>query len=273
MSLVHLARETLAIIDRGKYVAPSGRTVELRAAIDAAFHGTLILRPGELATGPASSMGRAPTIEVTGEKTATAGRRLVEVEGLERVAILNFASARNPGGGFLGGAKAQEEDLARCSALHPCLEAQTAYYEANRASVSCLYTDHLIYSPAVPFFRDDELALLEQPFLLSVITAPAPNAEAELQRRPGAGSEIEETLRRRARIVLRAAARFQHRVLVLGAWGCGAFGNDPEIAASAFADALDETRGSFDRVVFAVWERIGDGPNLRAFRGRFGPRP
>jgi uncharacterized protein (TIGR02452 family) len=269
MSLVHLARETLAIIDRGKYVAPSGRTVELSAAIDAAFHGTLVLRPGEL-TAPASSTGRPPTIEVTSEKTATAGRRLVEVEGIERVVILNFASARNPGGGFLGGAKAQEEDLARCSALYPCLEAQTVYYEANRASETLLYTDHLIYSPGVPFFRDDDLALLERPVLLSVITAPAPNAGAELERRPHNGPAIEETLRRRARLVLRAAARFEHRVLVLGAWGCGAFGNDPVIAASAFAEALAEARGLFDRVVFAVWERGGDGPNLRAFRDRFG---
>src|SRR5262249_60941792 len=106
---------------------------------------------------------------------ADAARRLYEDEGEQNAVALNFASARNPGGGFLGGAKAQEEDLARRSALYACLLTQRPYYDANRAERSLLYTDHIIYSPSVPFFRDRALDLVESPFCASIITAPAPN--------------------------------------------------------------------------------------------------
>jgi uncharacterized protein (TIGR02452 family) len=186
------------------------------------------------------------------------------------VLALNFASAKNPGGGFLGGAKAQEEDLARCSALYPCLLAQPDYYTVNRAEPSLLYTDHLIYSPEVPFFRDEGLELLERPFQPSILTAPAPNAGEALRREPDLRPRIREVLQARALKVLQVAAHHGHRTLVLGAWGCGAFRNDPHEAAEAFALALAALPGAFERVVFAVYERKGEGPNLRAFRERFG---
>src|SRR4029079_8799885 len=107
----------------------------------------------------ASSITLKPTsapraaIEVTDETTQIAARRLVESEGVTDLVLLNFASARNAGGGFINGAKAQEEDLCRCSGLYPCLMSQPGYYEANRNNRSAIYTDHLIYSPQVPLFR------------------------------------------------------------------------------------------------------------------------
>jgi uncharacterized protein (TIGR02452 family) len=182
MSLTGVAQETLAIVERGNYTAPSGQTVDVRAAVDAAVRGTVLYRPGSL-DGPAAPRGvtdgAPPRIEVTSETTTEAARRLVVVEREAHVVALNFASARSPGGGFLGGAKAQEEDLARGSALYACQLPQRAYYDANRACDSMLYTDHLIYSPDVPFFRDDRNGLLEAPFLVSIITAPRPR-----RRRP-----------------------------------------------------------------------------------------
>lgn len=272
------AKGTLEVIARGGYLAPSGKTVELRAAIDAAVRGTVLHRPDELdalvATLPAALPARAPApsprYEVTGETTAEAGRRLAQTEGVARVVALNFASAKNPGGGFLGGAKAQEEDLARCSALYPCLCAQPDYYSANRAYGSVLYTDHIIYSPDVPFFRDERLELLEEPFALSMITAPAPNAAAAAQQGLRIADEIRATLARRARKVLAVAAAHDHRCLVLGAWGCGVFGNDAVEVAHAFAAALadERLRGAFERVVFAVYDR-GD-EKRRAFERQFG---
>jgi uncharacterized protein (TIGR02452 family) len=77
-------------------------------------------------------------------------------------------------------------------------------------------------------------------------------------------------LHSRALKVLRIAAQRGYRTLVLGAWGCGAFRNEPRDAVDAFSAALDALPGAFERVVFAVYERKGDGPNLRAFRERFG---
>src|SRR5262249_37135212 len=129
-----------------------------------------------LARSRASAGAARATIEVTGETTAQAARRLIQRDGVARVAALNFASAKNPGGGFLGGAKAQEEDLARASALYACLITQRAYSDWTRACGSMIYPDHIISSPGVPFFRDDRLDLLEDPFVCSILTAPAPNA-------------------------------------------------------------------------------------------------
>jgi len=278
MSLAGVGKQTVEIIERQSYVAPSGRTVDLSGLIDRAVEDTVLYRP-EALEALTSSLGprTAPParVEVTGETTAMAARRLFEREGEPRVVALNFASAKNPGGGFLGGAKAQEEDLARCSALYACLIAQPAYYAANRASGSMLYTDHVIHSPGVPFFRDEDLDLLESPFVASIITAPAPNA-GEAGRR-GEGGGVRAALHARAGKVLAVAAEHGHRVLVLGAWGCGVFRNDPREVAAAFAHWLEHEsfRGAFDRVIFAVYDRGKDAPNLRAFQERFGagPRP
>lgn len=275
MSLKGIAQETLGVVERGGYVAPSGRSVVVRDEVERAIQGTVLYRPGDFAGLPRKEAlaGRGrPYIEVTTEKTGAASRRLVETEGVSGVVALNFASAKNPGGGFLGGAKAQEEDLARCSALYPCLVTQREYYDVNRAERSPLYTDHVIYSPEVPFFRDERLELLERPFTVSIITAPAPapNAGAARRNAPAAVPLLREVLHARALKVLQVAAHHGHRTLVLGAWGCGAFCNEPRDAAEAFARALDALPGVFERVVFAVWERGEEKPNQRAFRERFG---
>lgn len=270
-----LASQTLEICRAGQYAAPSGAIVSISSALRAALEGTRLVEPG--AVLPSVARGGAPRIEVTHETTSAAGRRLA---GQNAVA-LNFASARNVGGGFLNGAKAQEEDLCRCSGLFPCLETQPRYYQANRAADGCLYTDHAIYSPKVPFFRDDRLNLLETPYTLSVITSPAPNAR-ELDLASGAltrggddvRERIRETFHRRALQVLQLAAHFGHRTVILGAWGCGAFRNDPHDAADAFAAALEATQGAFDLVTFAVFERQKDlsrSKNFSVFQKRFDP--
>lgn len=278
MKLAGVAQETLAIVGRGSYEAPSGKTVDIGHLVDAAVKGTRLYRPGSLdAWEPASAREAPPRIEVTAETTAEAARRLAQAEGITKVAVLNFASAKNPGGGFMRGAKAQEEDLARCSALYTCQLTQPAFYDANRATSSMLYTDHLIYSPDVPFFRDDRMALLEKPFMVSVITSPAPNAGEALRREGGARPRIQATLERRAAMVLAAAAANNNTTLVLGAWGCGVFKNEPSTVADVFARSLENPRfaRAFDRIVFAIYDRSEAKSALRAFEQRFsagGPR-
>ncbi|MDP2343545.1 MAG: TIGR02452 family protein [Deltaproteobacteria bacterium] len=83
-------------------------------------------------------------------------------------------------------------------ALYSCQLTQRGYCDANRATDSMLYTDHLIWSPDVPFFRGERLELLDQPFFTSVVTSPAPNAGEALRRKVAAGPEIRATLERRA---------------------------------------------------------------------------
>lgn len=277
MSLKGVAQQTLGIIERGGYEAADGSFVALDQAIAAAVAGTTVVRPHELEALLADRLPRtgtdtAPRIEVTGELTQEAARRLSQDEGCEDLVLLNFASAKNAGGGFINGAKAQEEDLARASALYPCLLNAREYYTANRACEHIVYTDHMIWSPRVPFFRVHARELLPRPFLASVITAPAPNAGALERPWPAQlrGTTYEDALRRRAGMVLALAEHHQHRVLLLGAWGCGVFRNDPTQVADAFGRWLEHPRfaGAFERVVFAVWDR--KGVNTAAFERRFG---
>ncbi|MFC6592070.1 TIGR02452 family protein [Deinococcus lacus] len=208
--------------------------------------------------------------EVTPETTFSAARRLRA--GAEAVAALNFASAKNPGGGFLGGAQAQEEDLCRHSALYASLTTPQAasYYAQNRQSGTALYTHHLIYSPAVPIFRDELGKLLETPVTVNVITAPAPNAGAVAQNSPAQLPQVRPTLRERAARVLGAAALTGQTHLVLGAWGCGVFRNDPAEVARIFRELLDgEARGVFGKVTFAIYDRSKDKATLGAFEAAF----
>jgi uncharacterized protein (TIGR02452 family) len=266
-----LAQETLAIVGRGHYTLPSGARVELGPQIEEAVSGTRLYTPRDLEALVVPATPAVPRrIEVTPEGTVGAARRLA-LEAGGPVMALNFASARNPGGGFLSGAKAQEEDLARCSALYTCQLTQRAYYDANRREESKIYTNHLIYSPAVPFFRDERLDLLPAPFLASVITSPAPNAGEEHRRKKNAGPRIRDALRERAGHVLSVAAAHGQRRLVLGAWGCGVFRNDPNEVADAFGQWLEAPlfAGAFDHVVFAILDRSRDKANLRPFQARF----
>jgi len=273
MSLRGIADQTLSISDSGFYEV-CGRRVDIGVTQRAAIAGTRLYRPDELKeleAGPGREERFTETaIHVSSEKTQEAARRLVQIEGAEDLLILSFASARNVGGGFRRGAKAQEEDLAKCSGLYRCLETQPIYYETNRIEESLLYTDHMIYSPQVPWFRLQNRDLLNKPYIASVITAPAPNAGEHLRRNPDGQTDVTQTLQRRAGYVLALAEATQHTSLLLGAWGCGVFRNDPMMVADAFISLLESERfqGSFRRVDFAVWDSTKQQATLQAFQDR-----
>ncbi|MDB6078795.1 MAG: hypothetical protein JWO82_2542 [Akkermansiaceae bacterium] len=263
------------IIDRGRYANDAGEDVDFLADQALAVANTLLYTPDDadrlLLPAENRSASSDLRFEVTAETTQAAARRLVQEEGCHDPVLLNYASARNPGGGFTNGAKAQEEDLCRCSGLYPCLLTQSQYYQANRAQDSLFYTDHLIYSPRVPWFRTKSRELLDQVFLASVITAPAPNAGQIFLHEQGGWADIETSLRHRAALVLAIAREHNHRTLLLGAWGCGVFRNQPETVARVFHDLLqhDQFAGCFDRVVFAVYDRSKDQGTFKAFRNEF----
>jgi uncharacterized protein (TIGR02452 family) len=267
-----IAQQTVEILDRGSYVTPSGRTVDLAARLARAVDGTRVHRPAELAallSRLPPSPGLPTRIEVTDETTLAAARRLADQAG-DEVACLNFASAKNPGGGFLNGAHAQEEGLARSSGLYASLRAGREFYDFHRAQGDLLYSDHMIYSPGVPVFRDDSGALLEEPYDVAFLTSAAPNRGA--LRDPAAADRIPGVLAERAAKVLAAAHANGHRRLVLGAWGCGVFRNDPAEVAGAFAGLLHgdgRFAGRFAHVTFAVYDTAPGAPRLDAFRRTF----
>ena len=144
------------------------------------------------------------------------------------------------------GARAQEEVLCRSSALYATLSGDPMY-AAHNARPLPDSTDWAILSPDVPVFREDGGAALPAPWPLSILTCAAPYA-------PGVGKPLAaDLLQARIHRVLAIARAFEYPALVLGAWGCGAFGNDPVRTARDFHTALAcEFAGAFTQVVFAI---------------------
>jgi uncharacterized protein (TIGR02452 family) len=261
-----LGQETLQILHEGTYIAPFGRTVDLRAAIALAKASTRTYPPEQEVSLPAKKQ-HTTKITVTNETTLAAASRLAAGK---RPVALNFASARHPGGGFLSGARAQEESLARASALYTCLEGNPMYawHEAHR---NPFYTDYAIYAPDIPAFREDSGALLEEPYLCAFITCPAVNARAALERDSSCQPAIRRAMAQRIERVLAIAAAHSHEHLILGAWGCGVFGNDPHEMAMLFHAALSGPyHGVFAGVVFAVLDSSPSRTVIGPFEQVFG---
>lgn len=274
-SLREIAEQNEAIIRAGHYDSRVGRTVRLSAMVAAARDGTVSYTAAALdeLLATAEPGNRATVVEVTDESSMGAARRLRD-EGATDIAVLNFASAHKPGGGYLSGARAQEEDLCRVSALFTTLRMSPEFYMAHRSDPGRAYSHRVIYSPDVPVFRGEDYWLLEEPYQVSFLTCAAPDAGA-IAREHGDISGIPWVLSERAARVLAVAARHGRRTLVLGAWGCGVFRNDPVQVAAAFRDSLmhpGRFSGVFDRVTFAILDRAPGQPNLTAFRDAFTPR-
>jgi uncharacterized protein (TIGR02452 family) len=246
--LREIAHDTLSIVERGFYDGPAGR-VDLAGDVARGIAGTRMFAP-DTSLGPVTPVGTAPPlVEVTHESSLAAVLRLGAP-----VACLVFASARNPGGGFLNGAQAQEESLARSSALHAAQTSVPQFYAHHRGDRDVMYSDRVIHSRDVPVFRDDDGNLLPAVVPVTFLTAAAPNRGVLLQKQYSRAGAVPEVLRGRARRVLEIAQASGDRRLVLGAWGCGVFRNDPATVARIFAGELRTPRG-FTHVTFAVLDR------------------
>ena len=262
---LEIAQETLAILERGSYQAPSGRRVSIADALQASVAGSVLYRPDAFPDPLISQAGQFEArVEVTRETTLEAAERLAE----HRPVCLNFASAKNPGGGFLSGSSAQEESLARSSGLYATLLPMTEMYDYNRTLGTSLYSDYMVYSPDVPVFRTDDGSLRETPFFASFVTAPAVNASAIEKNEPQNVRFILPTMSTRLNKLLSVAQTHGHTTLILGAWGCGVFGNAPAAVARLFADALSPSghfHGAFKRVAYAVYDPSPSQETLAAF--------
>jgi uncharacterized protein (TIGR02452 family) len=258
-----IARDTVEVVTSGRYTNRRGKKVAVRHLVEAATNGTVGYPPDAPLPGFAPA-GRPTAFEVVNDTTLAAARALA-AEGFAPAA-LNFASARHPGGGFLNGARAQEESLCRASALYYCINGNAMY--RHHAHTDGFYSNYALYSPAVPVFKDDAGEPLDEPYLCAFVTSPAVNAGA-LRDTPRTGHRIRTEMERRVEKVLAVMAGHGHDAAVLGAWGCGVFRNDPELIADLFATALrGRFAGAFAKVVFAVLSP--DGETIRPFEERFG---
>lgn len=182
------------------------------------------------------------------------------------ICVLNFASAKHPGGGFIKGAMAQEESMAYCSDLYFTL-CNTKLYDLNRQANSIYYTDNMILSDVV-FFRNSKFGFVEVPKKVKVITSPAvnfnviPNTSANIQ-------SAKSVMKIRMRKILKLAVESKAKILVLGAFGCGVFKNNPEDVARYWHELLIEEgyKQFFDKVYFTIYDKNEN--NLTPFRKCF----
>lgn len=262
-----LSAETVAVINRGFYQLAGGERVNVNQQVEAAQKGTVAYKPGVLPQVVVQKRHET-IVEVRNETTLAGGERLLY--GGYYPAALNFASAKNPGGGFLNGARAQEESLCRSSGLFACLNGHD-YYQHHRELGGGFYTDYAIYSPDVPVWRGDDEGWLLETWPLSFITMAAPNYRAhgfDPSTKPKLLAGFDERIRK----VLLIALAHSHDSIVLGAWGCGAFGNEPQDVAPIFANHLNgEFSGAFKKVVFSILDRSKEHQFITPFEEIFQP--
>lgn len=231
-------------------------------------------------------------IKVTRNRTFEAVRKLKE-KGVncDKIAVLNFASATTPGGGVVSGSSSQEESLCRVSTLYNALTAKQVkiYYDMNRHHKDRFHTDWIIYSPEILVFRNDDfedmsVLPMDDWYHCNVITCPAPNLRQQKNNRfnpddnkglvlPDATEEYKIIMRNRIRYILTVAERKGNTHLILGAFGCGAFKNDPKVVSQLFKEVIiDEGFGHlFEYIEFAVYCRQYDTKNNTAFYNTFKP--
>ena len=221
-------------------------------------------------------------VSVTKSKTFQAAIEQNRRHPGKRIAVLNFASPTNPGGGVKRGSSAQEESLCRCSTLYPTIDRRwlwEKYYGPNREAHDPVGTDACIYSPGVVICKTDDSIPVHLPpeefVTVDVITCAAPNLRERPWNsyNPGSGSSVSLTKEqqveihlKRAKHILHIAAAHGAEILILGAFGCGAFRNDPEAVAAAYRDVLAEYGKYFDEIEFAVYCRGYETGNYDAFR-------
>lgn len=195
----------------------------------------------------------------------------------KRTAVLNFASATNPGGGVEKGASAQEECLCRVSTLYPCLTDQKmrdSFYTPHRKNGNALHNDDIIYTPKVFIIKDDDYNMLATPFLVDVISCAAPNLRERPSNQYNTGDTIKVQIsddellalhEKRARKIFSSAIANGVEILILGAFGCGAFQNDPHIVAQAYKNVLPDFAHYFHTIEFAIFCNAKNIENYQVF--------
>lgn len=271
-----VAQATVDILKEEKYVYTAWET---SATIDTSTHNVDISRELQQSIKQTCSFSEScvlpKLLPKTKYKTEFRVRNITSLAAAKQlhdeynttgsVAVLNFASAKNPGGGFMRGSMAQEESLALSSGLYATLQ-NDRMYSHHRPMTGGIYTDWVIVSPVVPVFRRDDLSLMETPWLCSFITCPAVNATAA--QRTLSEEQLQNAMRKRMRRMLQVTAAHHDGALVLGAWGCGVFGNDCTMVAKLFRELLCSDQEFIDRwpiVYFAVLDSTKDEKFIRPF--------
>lgn len=257
----------------------------LRKAVEKSKAGQYFLSEDDELDISGVTPEREGKVVVSGKRTLEASEEYVKAG--KKVCVLNFASATNPGGGVVHGASAQEEAICRCSTLYPCLNESSMwadFYLPHRAADNPLYNADCIFTPGVKVFKSDtnypESLKESDCWEVDVITCAAPNLRNMPSNRmnPNAGSkkaeigyeDLRKLLTKRIRRIFELAVTEGAEVLILGAFGCGAFKNPPELVAKVFRKVMEEYRKCFETVEYAVYCAGDERKNYEAFEREMG---
>lgn len=240
---------------------------KLIKSIEKSIKNTVLFKQGE--TPRIQPKSGTCKITVTQERSFEAANNLKSEYPDSIIGVLNFASARNVGGGVVNGASAQEECLCRCSTLYPCLNTDYLfenYYQMHRNLKELTYTDACIYTPDITVIKSDtsypESIPENEWYSVDVLTCPAPNVSTIRI----SDMELLKIHKRRSSHIISIAAANCIDVLVLGAFGCGAFRNNPQIVAQAYKEILPKFTGYFKEIRFAVYCSPKNTTNYDTFR-------
>ncbi|CAD0001090.1 TIGR02452 family protein [Flavobacterium chungangense] len=263
-----IANKTLEIIQNGFYEYKE-KKIAVEKELKDSIQNTFTIAPNDWNEILKTPIENKFETEIVIKNCSTIEAIVQEKNG--KICVLNFASAKNPGGGFLGGASAQEESLARSSNLYATQIKDKTMYDFNRNQSSFLYSDYMIYSPNVLFWNDDNGNYFEKPFLVDMITSPAPNKGAMQQHnRKEEIAKADEILIARMDKVLAIALKQKNDTLILGAWGCGVFRNEPKDVAQLFKEIIAEKyAGAFKKIVFAIFDNSEKKSNFKQFEETF----
>lgn len=284
---INIFQDTMEILGQGYYIT-DGKKIKLKLSRRQMEHASVYLpddiekisKSGEISH--VYVMGRIGVDCVNMDSFSLAVERsgecayLLKGKGENRILVLNLANPVNPGGGVRRGAKAQEEDLCRRSSLLLSLEGREAwaYYSYNRNLHTYMGSDGIIITPDVEILKDENGNLLEDSVIVSVMTCAAPMVRRGLEGM--SDEEYREMVYKRITGMLKTAAYLGYKVLVLGAFGCGAFGNDARVVSDLFYKAIKEfdydgmsAVDFFRRIDFAVLDHSLDQYNFRQFFRNF----
>ena len=252
----------------------------LKRSISQSILGQLFISEETTIDIPKSNNAKNAKIIVSKKRSLEAAEKYAK-EG-KKVCVLNFASAKTPGGGVVNGASAQEECICRCSTLYPCLNTEmmwNLFYQPHRDKSNALHNNDCIYTPDICVFKSDidfpELLSEKSWWNVNIITCAAPKFRERHEDFVLFGdkhypeklmlSDLELLLTERIRRIFEVAASNGNDVLVLGAFGCGAFKNPPEIVAKVFNTVMQEYICCFDEIEFAVFHTENEVENYNAF--------
>lgn len=188
-----------------------------------------------------------------------------------KIGVLNFASAYNPGGGFLNGSMAQEESLAYCSNLYYLQkDFVKEFYDFNKSVKSKCYSDRMIYTPNTVFIKDSNFKLLDIPKLANILTSPAVNLGAAIKNREDKKICV-NVMKNRMRKILSVLSYYDNDTIVLGAFGCGVFKNEPKDVARYWKELLfnEGWCWSFKKIIFAVYDTTDKRETINVFENEF----